>query len=74
MKVCKHFISNKNTGQRARFNKTEKILLYLKKNSYTEHDQGSMLWSQFSAIFDNFRQKIGVFLKNQCYDHNFCKN
>jgi hypothetical protein len=28
-----------------------------------------MLWSQFSAIFDNFRQKIGVFLKNQCYDH-----
>jgi hypothetical protein len=23
---------------------------------------------QFSASFDNFRQKIGVFLKNQCYD------
>jgi hypothetical protein len=22
--------------------------------------QGSMLWSQFSAIFDNFRKKIGV--------------
>jgi hypothetical protein len=33
-----------------------------------------MLWSQFSAIFTNFRQKIGVFFKNQCYDHNFCKN
>jgi hypothetical protein len=33
---------------------------------------GSMLW--FSAIFANFRQKTGVFLKNQCYDHNFCKN
>jgi hypothetical protein len=37
-------------------------------------DQGSMLWSQFSAIFSNFRQKIGVFLKNQCYDQNFCNN
>jgi hypothetical protein len=32
---------------------------------------GSMLWSQFSAIFANFRQKIGVFLKNQCCDPNF---
>jgi hypothetical protein len=32
-----------------------------------------MLWSQFSAIFDNFRQKNGVFLKNQCYDQNFAK-
>jgi hypothetical protein len=27
-----------------------------------------MLLSQFSAIFDSFRQKIGVFLINQCYD------
>jgi hypothetical protein len=35
---------------------------------------GSMLCSQFSAIFDNFWQKNGVFLKNQCYDQNFCKN
>jgi hypothetical protein len=34
-------------------------------------NQGSMLWSQFSAIFGNFLQKIGVFLKNQCYDQNF---
>jgi hypothetical protein len=33
--------------------------------------QGSMLWSQFSAIFANFLQKIGVFLKNQCYDQIF---
>jgi hypothetical protein len=33
--------------------------------------QGSMLLSQFSAIFDNFRRKIGVFLKNQCYDQSF---
>jgi hypothetical protein len=32
---------------------------------------GSMLWSQFSAIFTNFWQKIGVFHKNQCYDQNF---
>jgi hypothetical protein len=32
---------------------------------------GSMLWSQFSAIFANFWQKIGVFLKNQCHDSNF---
>jgi hypothetical protein len=29
---------------------------------------GLMLWSQFSAIFG---EKIGVFLKNQCYDQNF---
>jgi hypothetical protein len=34
------------------------------------HDLGSMLWSQFSVIFPNFRQKIGGFLKNQCYDQN----
>jgi hypothetical protein len=33
-------------------------------------DQGSTLLSQFSAIFDNFAEKIGVFLKNQCYDQN----
>jgi hypothetical protein len=33
--------------------------------------QKPMLWSQFFAIFDNFRRKNGVFLKNQCYDHNF---
>jgi hypothetical protein len=26
-----------------------------------------MLWSQFSAIFSNFRRKNGVFLKYQCY-------
>jgi hypothetical protein len=30
-----------------------------------------MLWSQFSAIFEDFRQKNGVFLKNQCYDQIF---
>jgi hypothetical protein len=34
---------------------------------------GSMLWSQFSAIFDNFRRKNWRFLKNQCYDQNFAK-
>jgi hypothetical protein len=32
---------------------------------------GSMLWSQFSAIFDNFRRKNWRFLKNQCYDQIF---
>jgi hypothetical protein len=31
-----------------------------------------MLWSQFSAIFDNLRRKNGVFLKNQRYDENLC--
>jgi hypothetical protein len=31
-------------------------------------DLGSILWSQFSAIFG---EKIGVFLKNQCYDQFF---
>jgi hypothetical protein len=35
------------------------------------NDLGPMLGSQFSAIFDNFWQKIGVFLKNQCYGHLF---
>jgi hypothetical protein len=35
----------------------------------SNHSQGSMLWSQFSAIFANFRRKIGFFLVNQCYDH-----
>jgi hypothetical protein len=30
--------------------------------------QGSMLRSKFSDIFS---EKIGVFLKNQCYDQNF---
>jgi hypothetical protein len=33
-----------------------------------------MLWSQFLAIFAIFRQKNGVFLKNQCYDQIFAKN
>jgi hypothetical protein len=33
--------------------------------------QGSMLWSQISAISANFRRKIGDFLKNQCYDDFF---
>jgi hypothetical protein len=28
---------------------------------------------QFSAIFANFRRKIGVFLEKQCYDHFFAK-
>jgi hypothetical protein len=37
-------------------------------------DLGSMLGSQFSAIFANFLPKIAVFLKSQCYDHFFCKN
>jgi hypothetical protein len=32
-----------------------------------------MLWSQFSAIFDNFRRKNAVFLKNECYDQIFSK-
>jgi hypothetical protein len=34
---------------------------------------GSMLWSQFSASFDTFRRKNGVFLKNQCYIKNFAQ-
>jgi hypothetical protein len=35
-----------------------------------DHDKpgGSMLCSQFSAIFG---EKIGVYLKNQCSDQNF---
>jgi hypothetical protein len=34
---------------------------------------GSMLWSQFYAIFANFLQKLAFFLKNQCYDQIFAK-
>jgi hypothetical protein len=34
---------------------------------------GSMFWSQFSAIFVNFRRKNGGFLSNQCYDKMFAK-
>jgi hypothetical protein len=46
--------------------------------SFRRLDRGSMLWSQFSAIFANFLrfppifgEKIGVFLKNQVYDQLF---
>jgi hypothetical protein len=28
----------------------------------------------FLRFFPILGEKIGVFLKNQCYDHNFCKN
>jgi hypothetical protein len=36
--------------------------------------RGSRLWSHFSAIFVNFfGEKIGVFLKNQCYDQVLAK-
>jgi hypothetical protein len=35
---------------------------------------GSMLGSQFFAIFANFLQKIWRFSKNQCHDHVFAKN
>jgi hypothetical protein len=31
-----------------------------------------MLWSQFSAISDNFRQKIGDFLKKTVLWSKFC--
>jgi hypothetical protein len=34
---------------------------------------GSVLWSQFSAIFSNFRWKISVFFKNQFYAPFFPK-
>jgi hypothetical protein len=30
--------------------------------------------NNFQRFFLIFGEKIGVFLKNQCYDHNFCKN
>jgi hypothetical protein len=32
-----------------------------------------ILRSIFSAVFANFRQKISVSLKNQCFDQNFSK-
>jgi hypothetical protein len=34
--------------------------------------QGSMLWSQFSAIFDNFRRKIWRFSQKPMLWSNFC--
>jgi hypothetical protein len=36
--------------------------------------KGSMLWSQFSTVFVNFRRKNWRFSKKQCYDHIFAKN
>jgi hypothetical protein len=41
---------------------------------FTTGSQGSMLCSQLSAIFANFRHKNGVFLKNQCYDPIFANS
>jgi hypothetical protein len=39
------------------------VLLFISKNSF-QIIQGSMLWSQFSAIFDNFRRgKMALFSK-----------
>jgi hypothetical protein len=35
--------------------------------------QGSMLWSQVSAVFQIFGEKIGVFLKYQCHDQFYSK-
>jgi hypothetical protein len=34
---------------------------------------GSVLCSQFYAIFANFRRKNGVFLNNECYDKSFAQ-
>jgi hypothetical protein len=40
----------------------------------TVDNQGSMLWSQFSAIFDNFRlKKVALFLKTNVMI-KICKN
>jgi hypothetical protein len=38
-----------------------------------QYDQGSMLLSQFSAIFANFQRKIGVFIKIQCSEQFFSR-
>jgi hypothetical protein len=68
------------TGNNKKWSKKRKrgIATYCpKKNDgfFQEHFlfKGSMLLSQFSAIFDNFRQKIRVFLKSQCYDQLISK-
>jgi hypothetical protein len=45
----------------------------LLKKAAQQCDEGSMLWSQFSAIFANFWRKNCVFLKNQSYDNIFSK-
>jgi hypothetical protein len=36
----------------------------LSKSEHTDIEQGSMLWSKFSAIFDNFRRKNWRFSQN----------
>jgi hypothetical protein len=59
--------SRKNASQRFLSGENTKF----KTSAWCE--QGSMLWSQFSAIFANFRRKNWRFLKNQCYDQNFAK-
>jgi hypothetical protein len=52
---------------------SRKSMLKNTKNLPIYLDLGPMLWSQFSSIFDNFRQKMGVFLKNHCCDKFFEK-
>jgi hypothetical protein len=43
--------------------------------SFSHTHQGSMLWSQFSAIFDNFRQKkLAFFSKTNVMITIFAKN
>jgi hypothetical protein len=40
---------------------------------FLQYHMGSMLWSQFSAIFAIFGEKFGVFLKHQCSDQIYAK-
>jgi hypothetical protein len=51
----------KNYGQKFHFDITAEIS---RNKNRPLGDLGSMLWSQFSAIFANFGEKNGVFLKS----------
>jgi hypothetical protein len=42
-------------------------------SSWSQFNQGSMLWSQFSAISPIFNEKIRVLDENQWYEHFFHK-
>jgi hypothetical protein len=52
---------------------TAKSWISRRKSHHNIAARGSMLWSQFSAIFANFRQRICRFSFKKCYDLNFAK-
>jgi hypothetical protein len=62
-----HPLPRRNSISRPRTPQVESIPL--------DHTAWSRCYDQIFLRFSTiFGEKIGVFLKNPCYDHNFCKN